>query len=147
AFAHVLTGPNNHTSFTLPAFPRSSFENLLANPSTGDETLVMANSDGGITGQTLNKVEAYVGTKQYTGNEVQRAGLTNGTTYQVAVNGVTAESRNFALGTSSLVTAGTFTLVNGFGGTTFSRPEDGAWDPRNPYDYYFVTTDVLDTVR
>src|SRR5205807_503258 len=26
-------------------------------------------------------------------------------------------------------------------GTTFLRPEDGAWDPRNPNRYYFVTTD------
>jgi len=24
--------------------------------------------------------------------------------------------------------------------TTFQRPEDGAWDPRNPNDFYFVTT-------
>jgi hypothetical protein len=24
--------------------------------------------------------------------------------------------------------------------TTFNRPEDGAWDPKNPTDFYFVTT-------
>jgi hypothetical protein len=151
AFAHIVTGPNNHTSYTLSVFPRSSFENLLANPASGDTTLVMANSDGGISGQTLNKVEAYVGTKTNTGNEIQRAGLTGGTAYQIlaSVGGtpVTSESRSFALGTSSLVTSGTFTLAPGFGGTTFSRPEDGAWDPRNPNDYYFVTTDQLDTLR
>jgi Ca2+-binding RTX toxin-like protein len=146
AFAHVVTGPNNGTSYTLPVFPRSSFENLVANPATGDTTLVMADSDGGIAGQTLNKVLGYVGTKQNTGNEVQRAGLTNGTTFQVAVAGVTAESRNFALGTSSLVTTGTFALVPGSAGTTFLRPEDGAWDPVHPDDYYFVTTDQLNTL-
>src|SRR5262245_47168592 len=147
AFAHVLTGPDNGTSYTLPVFPRSSFENLLANPATGDTTLVMADSDGGIAGQTLNRVLAYIGTKQSTGNEVERAGLTNGTTFQVAVDGVTTESRNFALGTSSLVTTGTFKLVGGSGGTTFLRPEDGAWDPNHPNDYYFVTTDQPDTDR
>jgi len=26
------------------------------------------------------------------------------------------------------------------GVTNFQRPEDGAWDPRNPQDFYFVTT-------
>src|SRR5262245_10552116 len=134
AFAHIVTGPNNGISYTLPVFPRSSFENLLANPATGDTTLVMADSDGGIAGQTLNRVLAYIGTKQSTGNEVERAGLTNGTTFQVAVDGVTTESRNFALGTSSLVTTGTFKLVGGSGGTTFLRPEDGAWDPNHPND-------------
>src|SRR5262245_2215416 len=147
AFAHIVTGPNNGTSYTLPVFPRSSFEHLLANPGSGDVTLVMAQSDGGISGQTLNRVEAYVGTKQSTGTEVERAGLTNGTTFQIAVDGVTAESRLFALGTSSLVTTGTFHLASGFGGTTFLRPEDGAWDPLHPNDYYFVTTDQLDTVK
>src|SRR5262249_47035548 len=43
--------------------------------------------------------------------------------------------------------SGTFTLTSGNGGTTFLRPEDGAWDPRSPHDYYFVTTDQLDTVQ
>src|SRR5262249_40872441 len=65
----------------------------------------------------------------------------------IAVDGVAAESRDFALGTSSLVTAGTFHLVGGPGGTTFLRPEDGAWDPVHPNDYYFVTTDRLATVQ
>lgn len=147
AFAHVVTGPNAGTSYVLPTFPRSAFENLLANPASGDTTLVMADSDGGIAGQTLNKVLAYVGTKTNTGSEVARAGLLNGTTFQIAVAGVTAESRDFALGASSLVTTGTFTLAAGNGGTTFLRPEDGAWDPNHPNDYYFVTTDRLDTVK
>jgi hypothetical protein len=30
--------------------------------------------------------------------------------------------------------------VSGNGATSFLRPEDGAWDPRNPGDYYFNTT-------
>src|SRR5262249_18048927 len=127
AFAHIVTGPNNGTSYTLPVFPRSSFENLLANPASGDTTLVMADSDGGLAGQTLNKVMAYVGTKQSAGNEVERAGLTNGTTFQIAVDGVTAESRLFALGSTSLVTSGTFKLVAGSGGPTVMPPERRAW--------------------
>lgn len=118
ALAHVVTGPNNGTSYTLPKFGLDGWENLLANPASGDTTLVMANSDGG-----NNNVFAYVGTKQATGNEIQKAGLTNGTAYSIKNNGD---------GTFSLVAAGT--------GTSFNRPEDGAWDPSNPTDYYFVTT-------
>jgi hypothetical protein len=38
-----------------------------------------------------------------------------------------------------------FTLTPGRSGTSFSRPEDGAWDPADPRDFYFVTTDRLDT--
>src|SRR5262249_31940387 len=86
--------------------------------------------------------------KQSTGNEIELAGLTNGTLFQIqaAVNGVNvaAESRDNALGTVSPVYEGTFTLTSGVG-TTFLRPEDGAWDPNHPDDYYFVTTDRLDT--
>src|SRR4028119_2294873 len=33
------------------------------------------------------------------------------------------------------------------GVTEFLRPEDGAWDPRNPNDFYFVTTDRFDQVK
>ena len=33
------------------------------------------------------------------------------------------------------------------GGTQFLRPEDGQWDPNNPSDYYFVTTDRYDQVK
>ncbi len=31
--------------------------------------------------------------------------------------------------------------------TRFLRAEDGAWDPRNPRDFYFVTTDRYDAVK
>src|SRR5262245_9892810 len=151
AFAHIASGANAGTSYTLPAFNGyggGSWENIVANPASGDVTLVIADSDNG-TGNHLNKVIVYVGTKQDTGNEIQLARLTNGSLFQIqaAVNGVnvTAESRDFALGTSSPVYAGTFTLTSGVG-TTFLRPEDGAWDPNHPDDYYFVTTDRLDTV-
>ena len=33
------------------------------------------------------------------------------------------------------------------GVTEFLRPEDGHWDPSNPDDFYFVTTDRFDTVQ
>src|SRR5262249_30058704 len=62
---------------------------------------------------------------------------------------LTFESRDSGLATSGpLVTSGRFTLVNpATGGTQFLRPEDGAWDPLHPNDFYFVTTDRLDLVQ
>src|SRR5262249_52274271 len=33
------------------------------------------------------------------------------------------------------------------GVTFFLRPEDGAWDPLHPNDFYFVTTDRFDQVK
>jgi hypothetical protein len=36
---------------------------------------------------------------------------------------------------------------DGKSATQFLRPEDGQWDPNNPSDYYFVTTDRYDQVN
>ncbi|MDB5320002.1 MAG: 5-nucleotidase/2,3-cyclic phosphodiesterase [Phycisphaerales bacterium] len=143
AFAHVVSGPNSGASYSLPLFNKyggGAWENLLANPATGDATFVMANSDNG-AGDHFNKVFAYLGTKQATGNEIQRAGLTNGHLFQISVPGVTAESDLFGLGNAATgkVLSSTFTLTDGVG-TTFLRPEDGAWDPTQPNVYYFATT-------
>jgi hypothetical protein len=122
AIAHVVTGPNNGMSYVLPLMGTASWENLLANPNTGDTTLVIGNSDQG-GGSTFNRLVVYVGTKQASGNEIEKAGLTDGTTYQIKDNG-----------------DGTFSLVGSGLGTQFNRPEDGAWNPAHPNDYYFVTT-------
>lgn len=141
AFAHVVSGPNNGVSYTLPLMGGAPWENLLANPATGDTTLVAGNAD--VAG---GKIYFYVGTKQSIGNDVERAGLTNGIEYQLAVDGTALESRLNALGTSAPSYSSTFTLTSG-AGTGFLRPEDGAWDPSHPNDYYFVTTDQYDQVK
>src|SRR6185369_1282112 len=44
------------------------------------------------------------------------------------------------------ITNGTRFTLSATTSTTFSRPEDGAWNPANPNQYYFVTTDRLDQV-
>ena len=117
-----------------------SWENLLVNPVTSDVTIVAANSDGG-----SNQVHLYIGRKSRDGSPVERAGLTGGKIYAVAVSGVGAENRNTNVGLEkSLVGKGagkSVGLVEINKGTSFQRPEDGVWDPRNPNRYYFVTTD------
>ena len=159
AFAHIVTGSNAGTSWELPWFGKGAWENAVACPSTGDKTLVGLNNDG-----TDGQVYFYIGTKQTTGTEIDKAGLNNGHPWGVKVSGFAAERTN-STSNIAIPTAGTaFTLVdlgdvhnmtgaafntlsNTNGVTKFSRPEDGAWDPTHPSDYYFVTTDQLDQVK
>jgi hypothetical protein len=126
AFAHVV---DTGVSYELTAFGRAGWENVAANPATGDRTVVVGQSDGG-----TQNVYVYAGTKQATGSPIERAGLTNGVRKAIAVTGVTAESGAVDFPD----TPQPFTLSDT--GTAFDRPEDGAWDPTDRNVYYFATT-------
>jgi hypothetical protein len=146
----IATDLDTGVAYQMTAFDASSgsWENDVARPMASDQTVVIGTSDGG-----ANRVFVYVGTKQASGNPAEQAGLMNGTAYgiQVRVGGVNVatEDRVNALGTAATgpIYAGTFTLAAGgtAEGTTFLRPEDGAWDPANPTDFYFVNTDRMST--
>jgi hypothetical protein len=152
--AHVATGPDRGKSYVLPwaVSANASWENFLANPHSGDRTVVIGNSDGGTNG-----IYVYVGTKSKTGNEVERAGLVGGALYRVAVSGKAAENRNADAGLGLTLNTrgnyeGPFTLVAGpdvanAASTRFLRPEDGAWDKKNHNRYFFVTTDQMDAAK
>jgi hypothetical protein len=156
ARGHVVTGPDAGRSYILGKFNLSTngsgltgvgaWENLLVNPFPQDKTVVMGNSDGG-TGIMTNSVSVYVGTKQEGGSEVDKAGLTNGTLKFVTVAGNPLEipAAN-ATSRATNITSGTRFTLSGTTSTTFSRPEDGGWNPLNLRQYYFVTTDQLDLV-
>ncbi len=147
AFGHIATGSNSGTSYQLPDLGRMNYENAVASPATGDKTVVVNLEDA-----TPAQVYVYVGTKTNTGTEVDKAGLTNGKLYGVAVNGLLTESNAsvpapgtaftlFDLGSVKNTTGATLNTNSNNGGvTTFLRPEDGAWDPSNPNDFYFLTT-------
>ncbi|MFO0829538.1 MAG: hypothetical protein U0572_15475 [Phycisphaerales bacterium] len=145
----MATVVSTGVSYQLPAFDPllGGWENALSRPYASDKTVTIATSDGG-----ANRVFVYVGDKQSTGTAVERAGLMNGSGWgiQVQVNGVNVsnEDRTFGFATSGRpVFSGTFTFgpAGQPAGTTFLRPEDGAWDPAHPSDFYFVTTDRLNT--
>jgi hypothetical protein len=150
----VATGPDKGSTYVLPwaASANASWENFLANPRTGDKTVVIGNSDGGTNG-----IYVYAGTKSRTGNDVEKAGLVGGILYRVAVNGNKAETRDPDGGLGLTLNAngnyaGTFSLVVGADtgnamSTKFLRPEDGAWDRKNRNRYYFVTTDQMDAAK
>jgi hypothetical protein len=146
-FAHVVA---DSSAWELPWLGKMAFENSLANPGTGDRTVVVSQDDaGGGKGQ----VYVYVGDKKTTGNAVEMAGLTGGTLYGINVDGTPAEPAASGIPSGTAFSAYSFgdvstlsgadleTASNDNGVTQFRRPEDGAWDPVDPNTYYFVTTD------
>jgi hypothetical protein len=149
--AMVASGADKGKTYILPwAGPYTTlgagWENLLAHPDSGDKTIVMANADGADNGVYL-----YVGAKQTTGNEVEKAGLVGGQTYRVLVNGSLIETTATDAGLGLTSNAATFSLVAntaaGVAGTKFLRPEDGAWDTVNKNRYYFATTNQQDAAK
>jgi hypothetical protein len=143
AFAHGMDG----RSWRLPWLGRFSWENCVAHPDTGDTTIVVGLDDSG-DGQ----IYVYVGTKNTTGTAVDKAGLTNGTLYGIKVTGFAFEDAASGIPSGTAFTTHSFgsvlsttgaslqTTSRANGVTEFQRPEDGAWDPVNPDDFYFVTT-------
>jgi hypothetical protein len=152
AYAHIVTGANQNQSWQLPHLGKFSWENSIANPYAQQKTIVMGTDDS-----TPGQVYMYVGNKTSTGNDIERAGLTNGSLYGVRVAGLPTEVRpSGASGRFDLVDFGN--VANTTGGslnsnsnsssvTNFLRPEDGAWDTRAGFenDFYFVTTDRFNT--
>ncbi|MBK7956665.1 MAG: esterase-like activity of phytase family protein [Bacteroidetes bacterium] len=147
AFAHIATGVNAGTSYELPALGKFSWENALACPTKSDTTIVIGTDDA-----TPGQVYVYLGVKSSTGNEVEKAGLIGGNLYGVAVSGLPIETSGsmispntkftlFPFGNVNNMTGGALdTASNNAGVTRFLRPEDAAWDPKYPNDFYFVTT-------
>lgn len=135
----------------LPRLGRFSQENNLVAPDTGNATVVAGDEDGPSDGSQLR---LYVGRKSRRGDAFQRAGLTNGTSFVIdaadaaVTNDVTFRAA-YAKGTPADVTLNTVDWDQSGArqnaeakadGLSLNRIEDGAWDPSNPDDYYFVTT-------
>jgi hypothetical protein len=177
AWARIVTGPRAGEAWELPRLGKMAFENVVARPYEQDKTVVALFDDGSldtapVAANNPSEVFVYVGTKQTDGNDVEKAGLTNGKLYGVRVYRgdtlVTEESDAFGLGDSSTgyVASGRFQLVAlGAAGDVsalsgmemeqdaidkdvfrMQRTEDGAWDPREGRlnNLYFVTTASMD---
>ncbi|GJE02175.1 alkaline phosphatase PhoX [Methylobacterium isbiliense] len=151
AFAWIVNGPEAGRVYELPKLGKFSWENSVANPFTGTKTVTIGTDDA-----TPGQLYLYVGDKQATGNEIEKAGLTNGKLYGIRVpafaletnaTAVAAAGTAFALqemgpnGDASRLTGAQLQAESAAEGVTeFLRPEDGAWDPTNPNRFYFVTT-------
>lgn len=147
AFGHIATGPNAGSTYELPYLGKFSWENSVANPGTEDKTVVAGTDDAG-----GGQIYIYIGDKKTTGSEIERAGLTGGNLYGIAVTGMTSESNSgvpaagtaftlYNLGDVSGMTGSTINSTSNNNGVTgFQRPEDALWDPQNPADLYVLTT-------
>ncbi len=147
AFAFDLNG----SGIQLPGFGLAGWENFLTKPGTGKSTVIMGNEDNTASDSQLYM---YVGTKQTSGaNFAEKAGLTNGKLYTVALEGFLSDKALRAskkvgdkvkVGFNEINTNpdfGNFTAMAQANGTTFSRIEDGEFDPNNSNIYYFITTE------
>jgi hypothetical protein len=160
AFAHLVGGPGAGISYELPSLGKFSWENSLASPYEQDKTVVIGTDDS-----TPGQVYVYIGEKQATGNEIEKAGLHGGSLYGVQVLGFPLEDLAIAAERGRGIDSGARFSLHNFGDvrsltgveiqdtsagnlvTEFLRPEDGAWDTRNPNVFYFVTTDRFDSKK
>jgi len=171
AVAHIVGGAQDGNSYELAWLGNMAYENQLANPFTGDKTVVGLTNDtaaaangAAFSGPDRGEVYFYVGDKQATGLAIDKAGLTGGGMYGVKVAGLEFETDGT---TKAMVNGSHFDLVavgnntntsadvhNLTGGeieansqaghvTGFERPEDGAWDTIDHNKFYFVSTASL----
>ena len=144
-FAHMMDG----TSYELPALGKASWENVLARPGTGTRTVVVGLDDS--SGAVAGQVYVYAGEKVGSAHPIEAAGLARGALFGISVTGFPVEPdlgipdntpfTVFSFGDVTRTSGATIeSLSRANNVTAFKRPEDGAWDPSNPDDFYFVTT-------
>lgn len=134
----------------LPKLGLGSWENLVPSLKQSLSTVVIGTEDNAANNSQLR---LYVGKKLATGTWFDRAGLNNGKSY-VLEAGEFADDTDIRASVSknteipvrfnpvdNTVDGSTQNFEALVGGTTLSRLEDGLFDPSNPNDYYFTTTE------
>jgi hypothetical protein len=134
-------------AYQLPRIGLFSSETTVVAPTRSSATVALGNEDN-----NPGEIRLYVGTKQATGSPVDKAGLTNGALHVLTVPGFATDAA-FRANPKGTPVPATFSQIdwtkdgvaqNGESaakGITLNRIEDGAFDPRKPNDYYFLTTD------
>ncbi len=137
----------------LPRLGLFQWENTIPAPNETDTTLVMGQEDG--PAGDVSQLWVYVGTKQDSGEPVDRAGLTNGDDHVIdAVNQAVSTDTQWRSVYGKGVGAAVRIVDNDWNqsgaaqnadalrdGLSLNRIEDGYWDPKNPNDFYFLTTE------
>ena len=137
---------------TLPKLGRANKENSVVQPGQGTQTVIFPNEDGPAT--LDNQLYMYVGRKDRSANAtvLARNGLDNGTLY--VFRSLDPDRNSERTFTSGSVTGKWVPIPNAealtdveleaasdaVGAMTFVRPEDGAFNPNNPNEFFFDTT-------
>lgn len=161
AFASVVTGSEAGTSWELPWAGKYAWENNLTSPFSQPKTIVVGMDDSrrefsSEGAAQPSEVYVWVGNKQATGTEIEKAGLgRNGVLHGVRVgmpgaydaneSTVTSGERFELVGLSDQTNNATFAPLQTESiaktVTQFRRVEDGHWDATNPNVFYYITTD------
>jgi hypothetical protein len=132
----------------IPRFGLAAWETFVPALTNSKTTVVFGNEDGA---ETDSQLWMYVGNKQSSGTWYEKAGFTNGKNYVLATDVANDNEFRAKYGKSGSA-AISFKEVNwnqnGAAqnlaarelGMELARVEDGHFDPKNPNDYYFVTT-------
>ncbi len=137
----------------LPRLGLFSWENTIVAPTRTRTTVVMGNEDN-----NPGELRVYAGRKEFSGTPVDQAGLTNGRNHVVRIPGVTTDAAfraAYPAGKKAPFTlqdvawnqsgAAQNAEARREGGLALNRIEDGAFNPDNRNEYYFVTTEGGDT--
>jgi Bacterial protein of unknown function (DUF839) len=137
---------------TLPKLGRFSKENTLVQPNQGTEAVIFSLEDGPAT--LDNQLYMYVGKKDLSAGSsvLARNGLDNGKLYAFrSLDPARNSERTFVTGSvtgewvempnAENMTDGELEAASdGVNAMTFVRPEDGAYNPNDRNEFFFVTT-------
>jgi hypothetical protein len=149
----------DNEAHALPALGRFAWENTLVQPSqpTEPQVVIMGMEDGPASqnpADSNSQLYLYVGTKDFgpDATVLERNGLVGGTLYvfRETTGGQNSEAA-FQSGTitgqwvaipnaAALSDTGLEAASDAAGAMVFARPEDGAFNPRDRHEYFFVTT-------
>jgi len=141
----------------LPALGHFAWENSLVQPNTGELTVIMSMEDGPASqdrSQVNSQLYMYVGKKDrsHGASVLERNGLVGGTLYVFRSKDLARNSEaSFLTGsvTGEWVSLGNVSSLNdtqleaasdAANAMIFARPEDGAFNPNESDEYFFVTT-------
>jgi Bacterial protein of unknown function (DUF839) len=155
-FAVPTEGADRGKAWELPYLGKFRWENALASAKEQEKTVVVGLDDFGD-----GYVFVYIGQKQSTGSDIEKAGLANGALHALDVEGDFGTDQQ--IDPEEIPTGpARFSLVEFTpdadgpvsrwsqpklrqaaaqrGVIAFRSPEDGAWDPADPDTLYFVTS-------
>ena len=137
---------------TLPKLGRYAKENTVVQPGWGKRTVIFSTEDGPAT--LDNQLYLYVGTKDRSkgASVLARNGLDNGKIYVFrSLDATRSSERTFTSGSvtgewvevpgaDALTDVELEAASDAAGAMTFVRPEDGAFNPDDPDEFFFDTT-------